>query len=110
MLFMPLRSAAFAQVLLRKTGCFATPRLAGKTTHSDANCCCVTPAIQLQPSIAQTHAGRSTYVNIIIIIMKKVPASSYLENNKSRATVFTVVRGLFYLGTRPQQVYLGTAA
>ena len=34
MLFMPLRSAAFAQVLLRKTGCSATPRLAGKTTHS----------------------------------------------------------------------------
>ena len=24
----------FAQVLLRKTGCCATPRLAGKTTHS----------------------------------------------------------------------------
>ena len=40
MLFMPLRSAAFAQVLLRKTGCFATPRLAGKTTHADANHCC----------------------------------------------------------------------
>jgi hypothetical protein len=34
MLFMPLRSAALAQVLLRKTGCSATPRLAGKTTHS----------------------------------------------------------------------------
>ena len=34
------RLSCSAQGLLRKTGCSATPRLAGKTAHSGANCCC----------------------------------------------------------------------
>ena len=78
MLFMPLRSSAFAQVLLRKTGCFATTRLAGKTTHSDANCCYRSyPALYLCIDCTRSFSSVSR-------LSQRLPARAFLFAHKDK--------------------------